>query len=272
MPSPIDLREIIFSAVSAVIQRQLILSAFPVDEDSATPYFARLPEINLEEAVMFFTRQNNPYDGHSQDPELDSVLEKQHNTDFKINYGEVAFWRLVILTKPNSQTDFAASFIYHHSRGDGASGVAFQKHFFSAVKSAPAALKSKVIPTPNTPLLHNLELLHPLPIPASFPSRPSRPWTGGLIHLPVKTHIQTHVFPQDLTTHLLYACRTHQATLTATLAVLITRVLIHLPLASPERKRIIPTNIRRFLPDDRIADDDMGVWIDDISILYHSEI
>jgi hypothetical protein len=25
-------------------------------------------------------------------------------------------------------------------------------------------------------------------------------------------------------------------------------------------------------PHDRIADDDMGVWIDAISILYHSEI
>jgi hypothetical protein len=150
MPSPIDLREIIFSALSAVIQRQPILSAFPVDEDSATPYFARLPEINLEEAVMFFTRQN-PYDGHSQDPELDSVLEKQHNTDFEINYGEVAFWRLVILTKPNSQTDFAASFIYHHSRRDGAPGVAFQKHFFSALKSALPLLKARSFP-PLTPL------------------------------------------------------------------------------------------------------------------------
>ena len=267
----INFKEAIFSALSVVIQRHPILSAIPVDEDSASPYFARLPEINLEDAVMFLTRQTL-YDGYSQDVELDSVLEKQHNTDFKTNYGTVPFWRLIILKSPNSEIEFVASFIYHHALGDGASGVAFQKHFISAMTSASAPLRSNIISPPTSPLLPNLELLHPLPIPPPSPSStPPTPWTGGHIRLPMKSFFQTLVLPQDITTRFLHTCRAHKTTLTSTLPVLTARVLAHLlPLESPDLKCIIPVNIRRFLPPNSVADDDMGVWIDAISITYHS--
>jgi hypothetical protein len=266
------LREKIFSALSTVIQRHPILSAIPVDEDSAAPYFARLPEINLEDVVTFVTRQAL-YDGDGQDAELDSFLEKEHNIGFKANYGRVPFWRLIILMNLGSDIEFVASFIYHHALGDGASGVAFQKHFFSALVSAPEHLKSKVISSSSLPLLHNLELLHPLPIPPTSPSLPLSPtWTGGPISLPMKSHFQTLVLPQDLTNSLVRTCRDHQTTLTATLPVLITRILSNLLPTGPHAlKCIIPVNIRRFLPPGQIADDDMGVWIDAISITYESK-
>lgn len=255
-----------------MIQRHPILSAIPVDEDSAAPYFARLPEINLEDVVAFVTRQAL-YGGDGQDAELDSLLEKHHRIDFKANYGRVPFWRLIILINSGSDNEFVASFIYHHALGDGASGVAFQQHFFSALEAAPAKLKSKAISSPAEPLLPNLEILHPLPIPPTDPSRPLPPtWTGEPIILPMNTHFQTLVLPQDLTGSLVRTCRAHQTTLTATLPVLIARIMTKLlPIGPHALKCIIPVNIRRFLPPGRIADDDMGVWIDAISITYESK-
>lgn len=267
----VDLRETIFSALSDVIQRHPVLSTIPVDEDSAAPYFARLPEINLEDAVTFLIRQDSS-DGHSQDAELDSLLERQHNIDFKANYGSVPFWRLLILTNPNSDIEFVASFIYHHALGDGASGIAFHKHFFVSLTSAAVRQGSKIIYSLTKPLLPNLELLHPLPIPPASPYlQESALWTGTPVRLPMRTLFRTLTLSHQLTTSLIQTCRTHQTTLTSTLPVLIARVLRRLLPGGPHAlKCIIPVNIRRFLPRDSIADDDMGVWIDAISISYDS--
>jgi hypothetical protein len=46
-----NIKENVLSAVAIVIRRHPILSAIPVDEDSTTPYFARLPTINLDNTV-----------------------------------------------------------------------------------------------------------------------------------------------------------------------------------------------------------------------------
>ena len=254
-----------------MIQQHPILSAIPVDEDSPTPYFARLPKINLEDAVVFTSRQK-PFDGQSEDPELDSMLEKHHNTNFKAHYGSLPFWRLLILTDPKSENEFVASFIYHHALGDGASGIIFQKHFYLALMSAPLPLKSKIISPPTTALLLNLELLHPLPIPAPPSSTSSNPWTAGPIQVPMRTVIQTLIIPKDLTSQFLHTCRAHSTTLTSTLSVLVARALVEvLPLNARKFKGTIPVNIRRFLPRDIVTDDDMGVWIDTMPIYYCRE-
>jgi hypothetical protein len=264
------LRESIFSALSVVIQRHSILSAIPVDEDSTTPYFARLREINLEDAVTFFTRQK-PFNRYGPDPELDSLLEKQHNINFKTSYGTLPFWRLLVLTNPKLEKEFVASFIYHHALGDGASGIAFQKHFHSTLAAAPAPLKSKIIYPPKTPLLPNLELLHPLPTPPPSPpsSTPTTLWTAGPIHLPLQSLFQSLVLPADLTQRLLHACRVHNTTITPTLAVLVARALAQLlPPGFTHMHCTLPVSIRHWLPQDVVTEDAMGVWIDALSIPY----
>ena len=266
-----DLRESIFSALSEVIRRHPILSAIPVDEDSATPYFARLPKINLEDAVMFISRQT-PFGGQSKDPELDSLLEKQHNTNFRAHYGSLPFWRLLILADPKLENEFVASFIYHHALGDGTSGIVFQKHFYSGLISAPLPLKRKIILPPTTLFLLNLELLHPLSIPAPPSSMSSNPWTAGPIHVPMRTVTQTLNVPKDLTSQFLHTCRAHSTTLTSTLSVLVARALAEVvSLDAREFKGSIPVNIRRFLPHYKVTDDDMGVWIDTAPIYYCRE-
>jgi hypothetical protein len=156
------MKETIYSALEVVIQRHPILSAITVDENTSHPYFARLPVINIENAVTFITRKSQTAQGW-RDTELDELLQAQHNVPFKSDYGSVPFWRLIILTNPGANHEFVASFIYHHALGDGASGIAFHKHFCSAL-SSNAPLSSKIINSPGQPLLLNLELLHPLPL------------------------------------------------------------------------------------------------------------
>lgn len=268
------MRERVLSALSAVVQRYPILSAIPVDENSPAPYFARLPEINLEDAVIFRTRQNE-YTGGDFDVELDSLLETQHNADFKTNYGRVPFWRLLVLTSPNSE-EFTASFIYHHALGDGLSGVVFQKYFHSALSKSQPRNKSKIIRPPLSPLLPSLEDLHPLPIPPrpplSLPPSAVGTWTGTPINLPVRSNLRTLDLSRLVTSNLLQTCRERGTTLSATLPVIINSALSQLlPPKFTTLKCTLPVNIRRWLrplQDGVIVDDEMGVWIDALSISY----
>jgi hypothetical protein len=142
-----NIKENVLSAVAIVIRRHPILSAIPVDEDSTTPYFARLPTINLDNTVTFIARKK-PFPKSDRDQELDNLLEVQHNTSFKANYGCLPFWRLIVLTNSESERDFIACFIYHHSLGDGISGVIFQKHFEAALAAGSAPLTSNMVYPP----------------------------------------------------------------------------------------------------------------------------
>ena len=137
-----------------MINRHPILSAIPIDEDSAHPYFARLPSINLEEAVTFLIRRDPLQGKNEADIELDALLQNQHNLSFKARYGEMPFWRLIILMNPRPMTgsgvEFTASFMFHHALGDGGSGMIFHKHFLSALLSNSPPLTITTIPSPNS--------------------------------------------------------------------------------------------------------------------------
>jgi hypothetical protein len=149
---PATLKDAIFSALSILIHKHPILSAIPVDEDTSHPYFARLTSINLLDALTFMSRQM-PLQENERDVELDEILEVQHNTPFKRNYGSVPFWRVIILTNPFTETEFVACFIFHHALGDSTSGIAFHNDFLSALQAGPAPFPSSIIYPPKTNLL-----------------------------------------------------------------------------------------------------------------------
>jgi len=266
------LKDIIFSALSAVILRHPILSAVPLDEDTSTPYFARLPKINLDDAVAFFVREL-PIFENERDIELDNILEAQHNVSFKENYGSRPFWRLIVLKNGSSRNEFVASFIFHHALGDGTSGMIFHKHFLSALHTVPAPLPNTIIQPPTTPLLPPLEQLHPLPIPTPSPTpyTPHNLWTAGPISLPNTGTFHSLTLPPTTTSLFLQACRAHSTTITSTLPVLIATSLIQfLPSKFKSLECTIPVTLRRWLPD-FINEDVMGVWIDAFSAYYSRE-
>ena len=267
------LKAAIFSALAVVINRHSILSAIPVDEDSAHPYFARLPSLNLEEAVTFLTR-SAPIQEAGADEEHDALLQQQHNISYKARYGELPFWRLIILMNETpseiSGSNFTASFIFHHALGDGASGMLFHKHFYAALVSDGPFLTITSISTPHAPLSPNLELLHPACVPAVSPAPNLEGlWSGSRISMPEKSNFKSLTIPAFITTTFLTACRAHQTTVTASIPVIIASALSSLlPNQYTNFEVSIPVDLRRFLPDSITKKEPFGVFIDAISQYY----
>lgn len=270
---PIDVKEAIFSALSVVIQRHPILTAIPVDEATASPYFARIPEINLENAVTFIARKV-PNSIGERDLELDELLQGQHNISFKANFGSLPFWRLIILTNPRLSTEFVASFVFHHALGDGRSGVILHEHLLAALCDSPPLLPNKIIASPDQALYPNLELLHPLPIPTESPAAyvPECLWPRDVICLPAApSRFRSITIPTATTARFLLACRRNGTTITATLPVIITTVLLEvIPTQFTDIECGIPVNIRHWLPS-IISADSMGNFIDGFSQYYRRE-
>ncbi|KAE9963537.1 hypothetical protein EG328_011318, partial [Venturia inaequalis] len=230
-----SIRDHVFRAVAVVIQEHAILSAIPIDEDTPSPYFARLPTINLSRAVSFVTRVDASEPGG--DGELDSLLEREHNTNFNADYGSLPFWRLVIVQMVGVFTEFTACFIFHHALADGVSGLVFHKSLQAALNKFDRTSKSMsqtIITSPNIPLLPSLETLHPLPIPprSETPVPPTlEEWTGQKIALPCITRFKHLSISATKSKAFLTACKENNTTLTSALSALIA---IHLFALTPQ--------------------------------------
>ncbi|KAE9375706.1 hypothetical protein N431DRAFT_556083 [Stipitochalara longipes BDJ] len=263
-----DLKAAIFSALAMVIERHPALSSIVMDEGSNEPYFARLPEINLEDSVTFVTRQL-PVTGNGRDIELDNILAIQHNTPFKKNHGILPYWRVIIVTPAKLENEFVISFIFHHSLGDGASGMVFHRDLLAALSSDPPPLTSNIIHPVNTPLLPNLEILLPLATPhASVSPSSTGLWSGSNIIPPTRSNFTSLSFTAKTTKHLLHACKLHGTTLTSTLPVLIASALFScIPNTFHSLECTIPVSLRRFLPEP-VDESVIGVYLDAFSIYY----
>jgi hypothetical protein len=267
---PADLKATIFSALAIVIERHPILSAIVVDEDSNAPYFARLPKINLEDAVAFVTRQKPvPVTENGRDAELDGILEVQHNTSFKENYGSLPFWRLIILTAAETENGFVAAFIFHHALGDGGSGMMFHRDLLTALSAEHPPLSCNVIYTPNAPLLPSLETLLPKATPSTSATTPPKAlWSGSKIIPPTRSNFLSLVLSSSTSSHFLKACKAHATTLTSTVPVLIASAFFS-TISSDfnSLECTIPVSLRRWIPEP-IDENVIGVYIDAFSAYY----
>jgi Alcohol acetyltransferase len=263
-----DLKATIFCALAIVIERHPALSAIVMDEDSNEPYFARLPKINLEDAVTFLTRQE-PVTGNGRDVELDNILEIQHNTPFKEGHGTLPYWRLIIVTPPRAEEEFVASFIFHHSLGDGTSGMVFHRDFFAALCTNPSPLTNTIVLPVNAPLHPNLEALLPFATPpVSASPNPTKLWSGTNIIPPTRSNFHSLILSAKTTTRLLQACKLHGTTLTSTLPVLIASAIFSaIPDTFDSLECTIPVSLRRFLPEP-ISENVIGVYLDAFSAHY----
>lgn len=271
--SPGDVHNLVFRALDDVIKTHPVLSAVPIDENTPNPYFARLPTIDLSRTISFVTRLQTSVAG--RDEELNTLLQRQHNINFKAEYGQLPFWRLVILQKPEITTEFTACFIFHHSLGDGASGLVFQKSFLAALNSPEIVSTSEpvrtVVESPNTPLLPSLESLHPLPVPDSSSKSTTtilEEWTGGIVRIPCETRFRSISIGAAKSKAFVKACKEHTATVTSALPALIASILFELvPPTTEALSCVIPVSLRRWLPTD-ITNDAMGVWIDAFQVQF----
>jgi hypothetical protein len=246
-----------------------------VGEDSKEPYFARLPEIDLEKSVSFEKRSHDFPGTDEPDSELETLLTTQHNTPFT---PPLPYWRLCVLTDATNERRFTAAFVYHHAIGDGTSGKAFHKTFLQALHEIAASVgpeEAKTVITPRqVPLLPTSEAVHPLPVSIFYlattlfkekvwPSSDPGLWTGSEIIVPLETQVRHIVFPEHVTLALKDRCRQNNTTITAVLETAIARSLFaRLPEKFTSVKCTGAMSTRRWLPD-IITDDSMGVWVQD---------
>ncbi|KAF2465683.1 uncharacterized protein BDR25DRAFT_294701 [Lindgomyces ingoldianus] len=288
---PAPLEPLIHSALGKVIFSHPILSAIPLNENTSSPYFARLPTIDLRKCVFFVKRKTGFHKG-GDDAELDSIIAEQHNQNFKSELGSLPFWRLVVLTNspPATKNQFAATWIFHHALADGASGLAFHRAFLAALQSLSStpppgmsesgAAESAIINTPTTPLLPPLESLHPLPLSIPFllkaqwtdwfPSRPTTLWTAKPITSDPasrETKFRSNTLSQQATTRLVQVSRENKTSVTATLECLVAAAIFsHLPGAEEGGgvDRVTAcgaTSLRRFLLKEMVSDESLGCWV-----------
>lgn len=222
----IPLKDTIFKALATIIEKHPVLSTIPMNEDSPNPYFVRLPSIDLEEAVTFIKREEL-CNLDVKDTELDRILESQHNRGFQEHLGKLPFWRLIITTDVEVANQFTASFIFHHSLGDGTSGMVFHRDLLSALQSPSIILNSSKVFPPKKDLLSNLELLHPLPIPPIPEPRhvPTNLWSGEKVTMPTSSRFKSLYLSHAATQKFIQTCKKQSTTVTATMPVIVAAAL-----------------------------------------------
>ncbi|KAF3354294.1 hypothetical protein VdG1_07759 [Verticillium dahliae VDG1] len=256
-----DLRRVIFAAMRDVIRKNRILFAIPVNEDAVDTYFASLPSIDLTRSIIFLKR-TKPLAAASadgSDEELDAILEKQHNTNFKADYGSLPFWRLIILEASGSSNEFTASFIYHHAIGDGVSGMVFHNAFRAALETASLSAADEagnegegtVVPGEDIAILPPLEELHPLPInptPSAPPAPELKQWTGGPLPAPRESRWSSLHFSPSKSQAFFRVCKDKSVSVTSGLTSIIATALFGiLPPTTEAITCIIPVSLRPWL-------------------------
>jgi NRPS condensation-like uncharacterized protein len=264
----------IFRALSNVIQRVPILCAVPMDEDLPTAYYVRLPEIDLRQAVEFVDMEPEASDF---DQQLQDCLNAQHNLNFE-NDGKCPFWRIVIFRSSVETSKFVASFVFHHSIGDGRSGMAFHRNFHAALLELDISAKigdvqSIVLTSPEIILDPNMEEVLPLPFSAwfigsmmwkmIFGDNDDKRWSADPIDFAVaarETNILLVSIAPGKVKALLSRSREHSVSLTATLeAILAESLFSNLSNKYTKLTSSVSVSMRRFIPE--ISDDSIGNFV-----------
>ncbi|KAJ4003495.1 Alcohol acetyltransferase [Fusarium irregulare] len=265
----LHLESLVLKALYQVLLQHPILFAIPVVPETERPYWGRLGSIDLRQVVSFVQRTQPLSSGSQNDDELDSLLEERHNTSFKVVYGTLPVWRLIILRDHDSQDGFTACFIYHHSSCDGTSAQTFQDTFQKALCDVSAndgdMKPEQIIYSNDHPISLPLEDLHPLPLPETLPQPDAagvEEWRGSPVTIPCKTRYKSLSFPVHVLRSFSQECKRNKTTVTAALPALVARMLYDsLPSTTAALTCNLPVSLRSELPPKQV-DGVMGNFID----------
>ncbi|PYI03473.1 hypothetical protein BO78DRAFT_471935 [Aspergillus sclerotiicarbonarius CBS 121057] len=270
----LPIKDYVYKACETLIGQHPILSAIPDNEHTNEPWFVRLPEVDLSQPVSFQKRSRDFPEGDEPDVELSELLQVQHSTGFT---APLPYWRLFILTADANERRFTAVYVFHHALGDGTSGKAFHETFLEALHAAASLTPGEakqIIPSPKTPLLPNLEAVHPCPATFGFilntlfrakvwSYRNPGLWTGAKIFVPVDTVLRQIVIPAAVSAAFRKNCRQNNASITSALQAAIARALFtHLPQKYTKVNLTGAISSRRWLKGG-ITEQSMGVWVMD---------
>lgn len=266
-----SLRLDLFHALDLVVKEHPALSAIPVATNTTSPYFVRLPEIDLEKVVTFSTI-NLSVEKTDQNSQLDRFLEAQHNSPFHYTEPPSPFWRIYVLEDPRIKSCFELSFVFHHCITDTKGAITFHEALEAALGSpGHKRCKSIVIPT-DTPLLPPLDDFEAFDAKETY-SEPSyessTTWTGQIQSTPVKTRFTSLWISAESTKQFAAAVKRRSLSVTAVLqAVLVAAIFRQLPLEYKIIKVDCPVSLRSWLSSP-IKSSSMGCFIDNFSEIYH---
>ncbi|KAJ7473656.1 alcohol acetyltransferase [Mycena galericulata] len=209
--------EYLFPALRMLIETHASLGVrFDGSEESSDVAFFRLPSIDLSRIVNF-----------SSNEDLRDAMEKHLSRGFDTQ-GDTPLWRLEVL--PGNIVLFAV----HHAIGDGLSGAAFHRSLFQALQhfGHPNSTSSSVVQVPEIPMLPPIEdltdlkpsLLEIIRVGYHIVVPPSKKtWTGNPVPKApsLKTHVRFVTFSASDVRDLTTACRSHNASITSVLYVLV---------------------------------------------------
>jgi hypothetical protein len=265
----------VYQACETAIAEHPALSAIVADDHTQDPYFVRLPQLDLDRIISLQDRKPGllgiEANGEpAPDLDLQSLLATEHNKPFE---APDAFWRLCVLLDIENERQFTVVFVYHHAIGDGSSGKAFHQTFLRALGLTGNPEKTKsIIPTPQTLLLPNIELISPMSLSFSYLARklfqakiysrrPTGLWTGSKVLNPSQTRVRLVPFSKSLLCALRHLCHAQNTTITAFLQTIIARAIFaHIPASFTRLACTGALSCRRWLPD-VVTDESMGVWV-----------
>ncbi|RFU33023.1 hypothetical protein B7463_g3320, partial [Scytalidium lignicola] len=267
-----SLPTILEAALAKVILRHPNLCCGILGEDTKSPAFARLDEIDVRKRIEYEKIQAitpKEYDGA-----LMNLLAKQHSQLWP-EIERLPPWKIVIFQPAKAVLDegkkvLDVAFFYHHGIGDGMSGVAFHLSFLPALNAVTNDLQNSI--STHNPIVTIPESLTLLPSVEDhisfttsyayliskmwdafrpswlFPDRRPAPWTGGKVTFEgiesYKVHARLLTIPAPLLSPILNQCRKHHTTLTCLIHALTLASLAAL-LPSPQAiKTAIPYSLR----------------------------
>lgn len=244
------------AALSKVILRHPNLCCGIIDEDTKTPAFIRLDEIDVSKRIEYETVKATSEKDY--DEALMTIVARQHSQLWP-DIDQLPPWKIIIiqpvqaLDESNPVLDIA--FFYHHAIADGMSGLAFHTSFLSALNSVSNGSirreTSIVTPPATLALAPPVEVQIKFPISYTYilgklwetfrpawllPDRRPAPWTGAAPSS-ITTESYTMLarlltIPGSQVAAILKECRQHNTTLTGLLHGLVLAALAAL-LPSP---------------------------------------
>ncbi|KAL2060531.1 hypothetical protein VTL71DRAFT_9172 [Oculimacula yallundae] len=283
-------RVLIFAALEETILRHPILGYGLKDEDSNTPAWVTLGQIDLNKAAQFI-------DGDPKS-DLDTWMQAEHRRPFLCR-SEIPLWRLMIISKHggidrDSTISFAGSFSFLHVVGDGLSAAAFHQTFFQGMQTSLAKITAdpaefmmaskSVVKTSNLPLVPTLEDSMALPITPLFllarafkaffysPTDPLE-WSGSPIRktaplrLP-ESNVRSFILQHSVVANLLARCREHKTTITALITAAVASGLASIYKTHTRFTSAVPFSLRKF---SKHASTDMGCYTAIVEPKFSSE-
>lgn len=264
------------AAVAAVIVKHGILRVGIVGEETKTPYFSSVENVDLGRMIRW---QRLDRDGRDCDNALLRSLERIHDLlwdDLATKPG----WELIVhhigdLEKSDPIT-LDITFAFHHAYADGIASKLFHQDLLEALNDAQQyrakELQNHTLRFSSPPdLLPGMENIVPFKIswhyllrtiwneviwqsfvPEWLKSKPpaeSIPWTGREISVePHRANIRLLEIPQHTLADVIQACRAHGTTLTPLLHVLIATSLAQRlpPDEAPSFTTVTPIDLRRY--------------------------